>query len=194
MFEKLKARYQQFLDDTDRADRYFQAPLELDSAGVNQNTPPPALPKSKLGRPDPYAQLAPESLNREWETMGSARQVVARAVETVRGYEAEASEWLKARLEEFDGQTLRARIEMGRFVDRVHGRPVPRHDWETPQYRRRHERNLGSVQNDLRDLLDGEDTGAVARRMLARADRASAAEVTGMIPTVSGAMEEEAWA
>lgn len=187
MFEGLKARWQNHLDNVNAADpyRHVDEPAALPPAPVRR-------PASAVGKRDPYAQLAPERLDREWET--GLRQSRPAPMARVRPYEVNASDWIRARLYEFDVVVARARRDMAEFVDRVNNLPAARRDWQTPQYSRRHARNMVATRDDERALVDGDKPGEVAQRMLARARRASSPEITGLIPVITPAMEEEAWA
>jgi hypothetical protein len=184
MLQKVKARCQKFLEGTERADTYSRVPLEIEPA-VSRTERRPA---SRVGRPDPYAQLAPENLNREWETMGGGRKA-----RILRAYEVGASPWVKGLLAELDEAMAKPLADMKRFVDRVHGRPVERRDWETPQYLRRHADAMAGTGELVKFLADGDVETTLTRIREAR-DRASSPEITGMIPVVTGTVEEEAWA
>lgn len=181
MFKGIKDRWQRFLDGTETADRYHR--LEIEPPQRGRAIEP--RPVSAIAKRNPYAELAPARLNPQ-----PSHQV------RVRQYEDAASAWARDTLREFDESMARARTEMARFVQRTRdnlGRSVPRRDHETPQYERRHARNMAVVAEDVPDLKSEDDVKVIAQRILERADRASSPEVTGLIPVITDDMTEEAW-
>lgn len=185
MFDNVKRRWQTFLDGASEASPYHH--LDAPVAAL-----PAPRPVSAVNRRDPYAALAPDRLDREWEA-GQRRSRPAVPPHQPRPYEVNASDWVRAQLREFDAVVARARRDMAEFVDRARNLPTQRRDWETPQYGRRHARNMASVRDDLTDLAGGGKPREIVKRMLERAERASSPEITGLIPVITPAMEEEAW-
>lgn len=137
------------------------------------------LASSALDRPNPYKELA-----------ASNGQVIVRvpgAVPTapvVRAYEDDLPDWARAMLDEMDrtvGVVVRDEITEVR----------------TPQYVRRHRRNLAeTIGSDPELLSDGDEEAVptVVARILDRARRASDPEITGMISVITDDMGEEVYA
>jgi hypothetical protein len=202
VFDRVYERWQRFLDATRPVP--LETTLEIDEP----------TPRSWEGRYDPVTRelsavdTAPRP-TRHGATLRTIREAddeIDMALTTAEtpppwvtrdqhAYEATLPPWARQALTEMDQAVQRALIDMQRFTARVEGRYVVRHDWETPQYGRRHARNMASVTGDVADLLDGDGVEAVAKRMMSRARRASSEDVTGVIPVVRvNAVEEESWA
>lgn len=184
MIKAIKARWQAYWDGS-------TVPLF-----GSEDTHDPALAapvRSKVGEQDPYAQLSASG--------GYRREVIPRvrvyeltdphetqpapslATPAQREYEATLPEWAREALAEMD------QVVWG-VINEVQD------EVRTPQYVRRHRRNLMEVLRD--DSTDGDvntlfaaletgadDVPAVVERILGRAQRASSDDVTGLIPVVS---------
>jgi hypothetical protein len=188
--QELKARWQRWLDKLVETDARHRAV-------VTQTT---RRAMTRLGYTDPYEQLAPAQLEVDHGYSTRELPVVQTALPVLRRRDYEdlyQPEWVSWALAVMDARMWRPIEEMRRFEDRVFGRYVKPHEWETPQYRHRHVENLLEATDDARLMreLDEAKVIEVAERILVRAYRASSLEVPGLVPTLPTALvEEEAWA
>lgn len=200
MFNKVKERYQVWLNKTNQASPYHHVEL----------TPTEVTPRSRVMDGDPYRQLPPRhpiSARGPGEVTLTLRRIHAEMdlrneVETAelpppwitrqqRAYEAPLSAASRALLDEMDRMVARPVMGMRRFTDDLQGLPVGWHEWETPQYRRRHARNMAALGDDL---INGVSPQEIARRIVDRA-RGIDGPPTGYIPVITEDMTaEEAWA
>jgi hypothetical protein len=168
MIKKIKARWQAWLDST---------PYPV---FAQEGEKPDPLASSALNRPNPYKELA-----------ASNGRLIARVPGTVpvalvvREYEDDLPQWAREALADMDrvvGMVIRDEVTEVR----------------TPQYVRRHRRNLREAIEEVPwDLLNEDEdelavSGAVDR-IISNAKRASAPDVTGMIPVITDDAQEEAY-
>lgn len=179
MFKTFKAKYQAWLDGT---------PMPMFEAAESKRQPRPA---SVAGRPNPYAGLAkvaqpvrPAVRQEQRAEPVDAAPVGATPLATPkqRAYEAGLPEWAREALAEMD-RVVGAAIHEA--LDEV----------RTPQYVRRHRRSLLETLEDGLTMDVDTDPDELVNRMMERARRASAPEITGVIPVVPvHEVTEEAWA
>lgn len=182
MFKTFKAKYQAWLDGT---------PMPLFGA-TEPDPKPKESPRfySAVGRPDPYTGLAkiaqpsrPAVRQQAVEPTRTAPvEAMMLATPKQRAYEAGLSDWARDALAEMDRVVGAAIYEV---LD----------DVRTPQYVRRHRRSLLETLEDGLTMDVDTDSDELVNRMMARARRASAPDVTGVIPIVPVyEVTEEAWA
>lgn len=195
MIRTIKQRWQQWLDGT--TEPVFPASEQSD---------PDPLPLGEgvtvVGRPDPYRQLAVFGRKKRPELTPVPVPVIPAipvfeladphhvepaaeftlATPAQREYEQGLSEWARQALAEMD--------EVVGIVLREETTEV-----RTPQYVRRHRRNLAETMGDVGLLGEPDGADLLLESMIKRARRASAPEITGVIPAVgAGPVTEEAWA
>lgn len=179
---KCRTKYQAWLDGTPRP--MFEPTEPTPKA--------PAAPRSVAGRPNPYAGLAvlrepsrpvmyehPSVADPAYREPSYASSV---ATPKQRAYEAALPDWAREALADMDRVIA---VVLDEAIDET----------RTPQYVRRHRRNLREVLDDGMALTEDADPGELASRIVDRARRASDPDVTGIIPTVPAyEVSEEAWA
>jgi len=200
VFQKIRNRYQAWLDGTDQASPYQRAEVTQITAIE------PA--RSRVADPSPYRQLPVQQVptRSSGEVTLTLRRVHAQMdlrpeVKTAelpapwitrqqRAYEATLSPTSRQLLDEMDRVVARAIVDMRRFTDELHGLPVGRKEHETPQYQRRHARNMAAIGQDI---LDNVPPAELVRRIVDRAKDIDGPP-TGLIPVIKLELEEEAWA
>lgn len=166
MLKRVKARWQRWLDGA----VYPEFAQEKDEADP--------LAGSMLDRPNPYRELSASSGRIIMRVPGTVP-----TVPVVRAYEDDLPDWAREMLGEMD-----------RAVGVVIDEEIT--DVRTPQYVRRHRRNLAETIGDDSRVLDEGDEEAipgVVARILERARRASDPDVTGLIPVITDDMDMEAY-
>lgn len=180
MIKSIKTKWQAWLDGTPRPMFEHSEPEPVKSAA------------SIAGRPNPYGGLAkirqqqPRPVVREHQgvTPGYAHpvEVAPLATPKQRAYEATLPQWAREALGEMD------RIVGAALADVIDAT-------RTPQYVRRHRRNLQEALGDGAALDETTDPDELTARIIERARRASDPEITGVITTVPvHEVTEEAWA
>lgn len=203
MLKGIKRRWQGYWDNTAAMELTGVEPEAAPAPEPRDYTKlPPRQPTSNAGRPDPVAELTPQRLAVTGRVL--MKPIPLQQVPRPKpawmlrreGYERDLPQEVRDMLREMDHAVAKGFHKFTRFVDVLHGRPILPEEWETPQYLRRHQRNMNEVMGDLTDLTDESGVKAVAQRVMERARRASGEAITGMIPVVTDELRpvEEAWA
>lgn len=183
MIKSIRAKWQAWLDGTPQP--MFERP-EVVEPEV------PELVRSIAGRPNPYLGLAvvrerarsamyehPSVADPAYTEPSMAGSL---ATPRQRAYEAALPDWAREALGEMDRVVGAVLHEV---VDEV----------RTPQYIRRHRRGLMETIDDALALTEDTDPDELVQRMFDRAKRASAPDITGVIPAIPvHEITEEAWA